>query len=149
LRLDRTTLVPASPSEVFAFFSAAENLALLTPPRTRFRVVRGPGRPLREGDRVEYRLRVFGLPWRWVSHITVWRDEEVFADAQERGPFGSWLHTHWFRAVPGGVEMRDVVEYELPLGWLGRVFGGWLVKRELERIFDYRGEAIQRQFSKL
>jgi ligand-binding SRPBCC domain-containing protein len=149
VRLERTTFVPASLEEVFTFFAAEQNLAILTPPGTRFRVVRGPGRPLREGDRVEYRLRVFGLPWRWVSHISLWRDQEVFADAQERGPFRRWLHTHWFRAVPGGVEMRDVVEYELPLGILGRLFGGWLVRRELERIFDYRGKAIRGQFGKM
>jgi ligand-binding SRPBCC domain-containing protein len=146
VKLERITFVPASLEEVFAFFSDSQNLALITPPRTRFRVVAGPLRPLREGDRVEYRLRVFGFPIRWRSHISMWRDREAFADRQESGPFRRWLHTHSFRAVPGGVEMRDEVEYDLPLGLLGRLLGGWMVRRELERIFDYRGEAIRRRF---
>ena len=38
--------------------------------------------------------------------------------------------------------MRDIVDYELPLGLLG-VAARWLfVRRALERIFDYRRAAI-------
>jgi len=146
VKFERTTFVPAGLPEVFAFFGAQENLGVLTPPEVRFRVVRGPGRQLREGDRIEYRMRVFGLPFRWVSHISLWRDGEAFTDAQERGPLRSWLHTHSFRAVSGGVEMHDHVDYELPFGFLGRFFGGWLVRRKLEEIFDYRGEATRQRF---
>ena len=61
---------------------------------------------------------------------------------QERGPFRSWRHTHTFREVEGGVEMHDVVEYELPFGCLGRFVAGRLVRRKLEKIFEYRGEAV-------
>jgi hypothetical protein len=139
---ERTTILPAPLPRVFAFFSEPGNLARITPPSTRFRVVRGPQLPLREGDRIEYALRVFGIPIRWRSHIDAWCENERFSDVQERGPFRSWRHTHAFREVAEGVEMRDVVEYELPFGLLGRAAAGWLVRRELEKIFDYRGEAV-------
>lgn len=61
---------------------------------------------------------------------------------QERGPYKSWRHAHSFRETADGVEMYDRVEYELPLGILGRLAAGWLVRRELEKIFEYRGRAI-------
>jgi hypothetical protein len=38
--------------------------------------------------------------------------------------------------------MRDVVDYELPFGPLGRIAHNALVKRQLDRIFDYRREAV-------
>ena len=139
---ERTTILPAPLPRVFEFFSEPENLARITPPSTRFRIVAGPRRRLREGDRIDYALRVFGIPIRWRSRIDAWRENELFADVQERGPYKSWRHTHTFREVAGGVEMHDVVEYELPFGWLGRAAAGWLVRRELEKIFEYRGRAV-------
>ena len=139
---ERTTFLPAPLPRVFDFFAQPANLARITPPSARFRIVAGPGRRLREGDRVDYALRVFGLPFRWRSRIEAWRENESFADVQGRGPYKSWRHTHTFREVDGGVEMHDVVEYELPFGLLGRLVAERLVRRELEKIFDYRGEAV-------
>lgn len=139
---ERTTILPAPLPRVFEFFSAPGNLAKITPPSTRFRIVSAPPRRLRQGDVVDYALRVFGIPIRWRSRIDAWRDDEMFADVQERGPYKAWRHTHTFREVEGGVEMHDVVEYELPFGRLGRLAAGWLVRRELEKIFDYRGRAV-------
>ncbi len=139
---ERTTILRAPLPRVFDFFSEPGNLARITPPATRFRIVAGPARRLRESDRIEYRLRVFGLPWRWASRIDSWRENESFSDVQERGPYKSWRHTHTFRETAEGVEMHDRVEYELPFGILGRLAVGWLVRRELEKIFEYRGQAI-------
>ncbi|HEX7152674.1 MAG TPA: SRPBCC family protein [Thermoanaerobaculia bacterium] len=144
--LERTTYIAASLPEVFEFFSAPANLGRITPPRMKFQIVSAPSRGLREGDRIDYRIRVFGLPARWTTKICMWRENEAFADLQERGPYRFWLHTHTFRASGEGVEMHDRVEYELPFGWLGRLFGAWLVGRELRAIFDYRAEVIKRIF---
>ncbi len=67
-----------------------------------------------------------------------------FQDAQERGPYRSWVHTHSFEEDAGGfgVTMRDRVEYALPLGVLGRVANALVVRKQLEEIFDYRYRAI-------
>lgn len=143
-RFERTTFIDAPLDVVFDFFGAPENLGHITPPSMRFRITSGPNRRLREGDRIEYSLRVFGvIPIRWRTHITVWREGEVFADLQERGPYKYWLHTHRFSEVAGGVEMHDDVNYELPFGRLGELVAGWLVRRELTRIFDFRGEVVR------
>ena len=145
-RFERTTHIAAPVARVFEFFSAPANLARITPPEMGFRITSGPDRPLRQGDRVQYAIRVFGFPMRWTTLITLWRDGEAFADLQERGPYKYWLHTHTFRETQQGVEMRDVVEYELPFGILGRLAGGWLVARQLEKIFDYRAKVIREVF---
>lgn len=139
----RTTILHAPLPRVFEFFSEPGNLARITPPAMRFRVVAAPQRRLRQGDVIDYQMRIFGFPVRWRSRIDAWRDDALFADVQLRGPYKRWRHTHSFRELAGGaVEMHDVVEYELPFGWLGRAVAGWLVRRQLEAIFDYRGKAV-------
>ncbi|HET7435187.1 MAG TPA: SRPBCC family protein [Thermoanaerobaculia bacterium] len=147
IRFERTTFIAAPLAEVFAFFATHENLARITPPAMRFRIIESPGAKLFEGARIRYSMRIAGLPVRWTTRITLWRENEAFADLQERGPYRYWLHTHTFRAVPGGVSMHDQVDYDLPLGPLGRFVAGRFVKRQLEAIFDYRAEVIQKQFS--
>jgi hypothetical protein len=115
-----------------------------------FRIVKSPGRGLREGDVIDYRIRVFGLPLRWRTRIVSWREREAFADLQESGPYRYWLHTHAFRSLEGGVvEMTDVVEYELPFGRIGDLFGARLVARELAAIFDFRAAVIAENFRRV
>lgn len=146
LLFERVTFIDAPLAEVFEFFSQHRNLERISPPWTRLRIIESPGERLREGDRIAYRFRVFGLPMRWTARITVFRENEVFADRQERGPFRYWLHTHRFRASGAGTEMHDHVEYELPFGIIGRLVGGPLVRRRLVTLFDHRAEQIRDAF---
>ncbi len=92
----------------------------------------------RDGTLIDYRLRLHGIPVRWQSRIESWRPSRAFVDLQTRGPYRLWHHTHEFEAVEGGTVMRDRVRYQLPFGALGDLAASWMVKRDLERIFEYR-----------
>jgi hypothetical protein len=35
-------------------------------------------------------------------------------------------------------QLEDRIEYELPFGWVGKICGGWMVRRRLARVFEYR-----------
>ena len=146
--LERETFVPAKQSEVFEFFSDPSNLARITPRSLGFEIVDAPRRRLRAGDRIRYRIRLLGIPIPWVSKITEWKEGSMFVDEQERGPYRVWRHEHTLRAAQNGVLMFDRVQYDLPLGRIGRAFGGWWVRRNLRAIFDYRTQAIAEIFPK-
>jgi len=50
-----------------------------------------------------------------------------------------WRHRHTFRDLGGGnTEIKDRVEYAMPLGPLGDVAYYVFVKKSLAQIFDYR-----------
>ena len=140
--LERETVIPAPRRMVFEFFSDPQNLARITPRSLGFEIVDAPDRRLRAGDRIRYRIRLLGLRLPWVSRITEWREGTSFVDEQERGPYKRWRHVHTLMASDRGVLMCDRVDYELPFGALGRFVAGWWVRRNLERIFDYRTQAI-------
>jgi hypothetical protein len=38
--------------------------------------------------------------------------------------------------------MKDIVEYEIPYKWLGRLLHRLVIRRKLEYIFEYRGRKI-------
>ncbi|MDX1578982.1 MAG: SRPBCC family protein [Gemmatimonadota bacterium] len=133
--------VPFPRDRVFSFFSDARNLERLTPPVLRFRVLTPEPIEMKAGTIIDYRLRLRGLPLRWRSEITVWEPPHRFADVQRRGPYRKWEHTHAFREVPGGTVIEDRVEYAVPGG---RLVDRLFVRPDVERIFAYRQDAIER-----
>lgn len=104
-----------------------------------------PPRSLEVGTRVILRTRL-GPVWQTIEaeHVE-YEAGRMFADRMIRGPFRSWLHRHIVEPVDStSSKLIDDVEYELPLGALGRVLGAAFARRELERLFAYRHEVTKR-----
>ena len=141
-RLAREQLVAAAPAQVFDFFSRARNLETLTPPWLRFEVLTPEPIDMRQGTRIEYRLRLHGVPLRWVSRIEEWHPGRGFVDRQLRGPYRLWHHQHEFEPHERGTIVRDTVHYSLPLGPIGALAHAAFVRRDLEHVFDYRRRQI-------
>jgi ligand-binding SRPBCC domain-containing protein len=146
-RLERQQVVPGAPDEVFAFFADAFNLEEITPPWLHFRVDAEGPIAMRPGTLIPYRLRLHGVPVRWLTRIEAWEPARRFQDVQLRGPYRVWRHTHTFAPHEGGTAMRDRVDYALPLGPLGRLAHAALVRRDLKRIFDFRAAAVTARFA--
>jgi hypothetical protein len=128
--LERELVVARPLEEAFAFFSDPRNLEAITPPWLRFRIVSAP-QQLAAGAQIDYRLSLFRIPIRWRSEIVDWDPPHGFTDVAQRGPFRLWIHRHELEPTPGGTRIRDHVRYRAPLGER-------LVRRRLDRIFDYR-----------
>jgi ligand-binding SRPBCC domain-containing protein len=141
--LEREQLVPRPVDEVFDFFARAHNLEQITPPWLRFELLTPAPIAMATGTRIDYRLRVHGVPLRWTSRIEEWESNRAFVDRQERGPYRDWRHRHDFVARGETTVVRDRVRYSLPWGSLGTVAHAAVVRRDLERIFDYRRDAVR------
>jgi ligand-binding SRPBCC domain-containing protein len=141
---EKRTRIAAPPERVFAFHEEPDALERLTPPWEYARVREKTGGIL-VGARVVMETRVGPVPLRWVAEHTQYEQGRMFQDTQRSGPFKRWVHTH--RTDPdgaGGCYLTDHVDYELPLGAIGRLGGERFVRRKLERMFDYRHEVTRR-----
>ena len=144
MHIHREAVVPASLAETFAFFSDARNLERLTPPWLNFDVRTRGDLTMREGLIIDYRLSLYGVPIPWRTRIDVWDPGVRFVDRQVRGPYRVWVHEHRFEAVEGGTRVIDHVDYMPRLRWLT----SRLVRRDVERIFDYRQQALAALFGR-
>lgn len=136
--LRREVLVQRSPEETFAFFADAANLELLTPPWLNFRILTPRPISMRPGTLIDYRISLRGIPLRWTTLIELWEPGRRFVDLQLRGPYRWWRHEHRFTPVDRGTLVEDIIEYLPPFHRLTRA----LVRRDLDRIFNYRTRRI-------
>jgi ligand-binding SRPBCC domain-containing protein len=143
--LETASDLPRTADEVFAFFSNAENLGRITPPELAFRVLTPTPIDISEGTIIDYRLQLFGVPFRWRTRIVQWHPNNRFVDEQIRGPYRSWKHLHTFAECETGTRMTDRVEYRLPLEPAGALALP-LVRRQLDRIFRYRASVMRQLF---
>lgn len=130
-------------TEVFEFFSDAHNLAMITPPWLRFEVLTPAPIQMSPGTRIDYRLRLHGVPLRWQSEITEWNPPYAFADEQRRGPYRHWRHIHTFDETENGVVIGDSVAYAV---WGNRLVNKLFVRPDIEKIFAYRSEQLDQIF---
>jgi ligand-binding SRPBCC domain-containing protein len=134
----------AQPLEkVFPFFSSADNLDRITPPWLKFEIL-NPQVEMKRGARIDYKLRLHGIPIRWQSEICDWNPPFRFVDVQRRGPYSLWVHEHRFRSTREGTVVEDTIWYAVPGGRLVRRM---FVDRDLERIFTYRRTSLVEHFS--
>ena len=144
-RLERDQVVPRPIEETFAFFADAANLEAITPPWLRFRVMTPNRIEMRPGTLIEYRLRLHGIPVRWVTRIVEWEPGRCFVDEQVRGPYRLWHHVHAFEEDgERATIVRDCVRYRLPFGLAGEAAHLLFVRRDLTRIFEFRRAAVER-----
>lgn len=141
--LERSQVVPLPIEKAFDFFDDPHNLARITPPWLAFTIVDDGPLTMREGLEIEYRVRPFLVPQRWVSRITRYHPPVAFVDEQLHGPYAFWRHQHSFRALDDGrTEVSDRVEYGLPFGVFGALAHALFVRRQLEAIFRFREKAV-------
>jgi ligand-binding SRPBCC domain-containing protein len=137
--LERTQIVRRPVAETFRFFSDPHNLQRLTPAFLKFRFLETPPEVMQAGTAIDYQIRLYGVPVHWRTRIEIVEPPTKFVDVQEKGPYALWRHSHMFKDVGGGAtEMKDRVEYALPLGPLGEIAYHLFVARSLAQIFEYR-----------
>lgn len=141
-QLRRELFIPLPRAQVFAFFADAANLESITPEFLRFRILTPGPITMRAGTVIDYQLRLLLIPFHWRTVIEVYEPNERFVDGQAKGPYKSWRHVHEFVDAEGGTLMRDVVDYDLPLGPLGSLTHALFVRRAVRRIFDFRNDRI-------
>jgi hypothetical protein len=135
--------LPQPRDAVFAFFSDARNLETITPPWLRFEILTPSPIAMRVGARIDYKLRLHGVPLRWQSEITAWEPPVRFVDEQRRGPYREWRHEHRFDETDGGTLVIDHVDYRVPGGAMVETL---FVRPDVERIFAFRREKLREVF---
>lgn len=142
--------LPISLEEAWDFFSSPKNLKTITPPYMGFDITSGGEEKMYAGQIITYIVKpILGIPMEWVTEITHVQEPFYFVDEQRFGPYALWHHKHFFKEIPGGIEMQDVVHYKIPLGPIGKLMNHLYIKNKLKEIFDYRYQTLEKMFKRM
>lgn len=141
--LHKKQLLPISVDTAWEFLSNPKNLKVITPAYMSFDIISGAEKPMFAGQVIQYLVTpLLGIKTKWVSEITQVKNKQYFVDVQLYGPYALWHHKHFINEIEGGVELEDLIDYKVPLGFLGRLVHPFLVKPKLEEIFNYRHKKL-------
>ncbi|KMQ60757.1 SRPBCC domain-containing protein [Chryseobacterium sp. BLS98] len=149
-RLFREQQLNCDMATVWKFFSSANNLSEITPKDMNFIVLTTmENDEIYEGMLIDYYISpLFGIKMKWQTEIIKVDFQKSFIDFQKKGPYKLWHHHHEFIPNENGVLMKDTVDYELPMGFLGEIAHPVFVKKKLKHIFDYRYAVLKEMFNK-
>ncbi len=137
-RFEFSSVIDAPVETVFAFHERPEALELLTPPDQPVKVLRREGGIL-PGGIVELEVGFGPIRQRWLARHTEYQRNVVFVDVQDSGPFRRWVHRHEFHALGGSqTQLRDAIEFSLPLAPLSDWLFAWVARLQLKRMFAHR-----------
>lgn len=132
--------MPVSADELYAWHARPLAFRRLAPPWEETQVIKQEGAFGTDGARTTVRTHVVGpIRGTWTAEMYDFRPGRGFQDRQLSGPFARFSHKHEF--IPNGANhsfLEDRIEYRVPLGLPGRVFGNGIVRRRLARVFAYR-----------
>jgi ligand-binding SRPBCC domain-containing protein len=96
------------------------------------------------GETVTWRARHFGIWQNLTSKITEFQYPYLFVDEMVSGAFKSFRHEHHFSQVDQHTIMKDVFEFESPLGILGKLANWLFLKRYMTNLLETRNAAIKK-----
>lgn len=134
--------------DIFDFFSKAENLGVITPPHLQFKILTPLPIEMKKGTLIEYQLKIYYIPFHWITEIIAWEPPYRFTDTQLKGPYRRWIHEHRFEEIEGGTKMTDRVEYAVPGGIFAPMIHQLFVKKDIQKIFSFRQQKCQELFQR-
>lgn len=95
------------------------------------------------GQEVTWSGRHFGFRITHTSRITAFESPTYFQDTMVCGMFTRFCHDHRFRTRENETVMEDMMEFEAPLGPLGKVVEKLVLARHMQRLLERRNQCIQ------
>jgi len=99
---------------------------------------------MRKNTLIDYRLCLYGLPFKWRSEISEWDPPYSFTDRQIVGPYQYWVHQHLFEeTTEGSTKVIDSVEFKAPFHFISK----YLVIADIRKIFAHREKTLNQLFA--
>lgn len=94
-------------------------------------------------ETVTWRATHLRIPFTMTSRVTELESPHRFVDEQVRGPFRSFRHEHIFEARDGVTRMIDRIQFDAPLGPIGRLVEGLVLRSYMQKLIVLRSEYLK------
>lgn len=138
-----TTFIAAPVERVFDL-SRSITLHKISTADTQERAIGGVTSGLiRENETVTWEAKHFFKKRQFTSRIISMQIPEQFTDEMTQGDFKSFGHRHHFKVVSNGTIMIDLLDFETPYGFIGRLLNRFYLEKYLKNLLTKRNAVIK------
>jgi len=80
---------------------------------------------------------------QFTSCIVEMTAPDHFTDEMVKGDFKSFRHEHHFKSVQNGTIMIDMVRFESPYGFIGRLLNSFYLKNYITKLLEMRNAVVK------
>ncbi len=132
----KETYINATEEELFNFHMDINNILKITPNNIKTSILTDIIEP-KEGSLITLKTKKNFLTFLWIVRIDKIKYPNLFIDKALKSPFKYWEHQHIFEKQDNRVLLKDIVNYELPFGFIGSLFSKF-IESDLEKMFAFR-----------
>ena len=97
-----------------------------------------------QGETVTWEAKHFGITQELTSKITDVQPHHFFADEMVKGAFKRFRHEHHFSVLENGkTMMKDIFDYDSPLGILGKLADSLFLEKYMTRLLEHRNLVLK------
>jgi len=85
----------------------------------------------------------FGIKQKLTSKITIFERPHRFRDSMVKGTFKRFDHDHFFETKNSQTIMKDVFDYDSPLGFLGNIADALFLENYMTELLESRNALIK------
>jgi len=137
-KIIQKSIIACSIEELFKFHLDSNNIKKITPQNIEVELLNDDGFTY-EGKIVKLKTKIFFIPTYWEVKIEKVIVNHLLVDIALQSPFKYWRHQHVFKEKGEVCELKDIIEYQLPFGILGKLVEPF-IKKDIKSMFFYRHE---------
>ena len=139
-----TTTFIAAPIERVFDLSRSINLHQISTASTNEKAIDGVMTGLiNKGETVTWQAKHLFKTRLFTSKITAMQSPVSFTDEMIKGDFTSFHHEHHFKTVENGTIVIDIIHFETPYGFIGKIVNRVFLTAYLEKFLVKRNEVIK------
>ncbi len=121
---------------LFNFHLNSNYITKITPNDTKVQLLTKDFKP-QVSQILKIKSTKYFIPMNWEVKIEKIDEPNLLVDLAIKSPFAYWEHKHIFIESENMCELKDVITFEMPFGFLGKCLEGF-VKKDLQKMFDFR-----------
>lgn len=146
ITFEKSELIDCDLEEIFEFHCDTNNLPLISPSYIKVKIIK-IDKPIRLNSEIIVRVSQLGFLYtNWFIKVSKFEKNKIITDYQVKGPFKHWEHSHIFESVDGKVKMTDLINYELPFGFIGKFVNSLFLNKIIENQFKFRHKKTKELF---
>lgn len=144
--LEFKTLINTTDDKLFEFHTDSNNIKEITPSNTKVELLNEDTSTFLNKI-IKIKTTKFFISTYWEVKIEKLDYPNILIDIALKSPFKFWRHQHIFTQQNNQCELKDIIEFELPFGILGKLFEPF-IELDIRNMFEYRHKKTKEIFEK-